>query len=217
MIGLPCKKTAWGPVTTVEDLRKAVMKSGQPFGVDWSGPACEVDASFPCDKTYYQYLGFGLHSGIDIPVSTGTEIFAVETGKVVEISDKVTAGLGIVLYHQNLALKSVYWHLSDIPVVLGQIVQRGAFLAHSDNTGLSKGPHLHLEIKTTDKNGVTIKPVDPFLYFDNKMTEEQVKKIYALAFYRLPDTTELAFWTGKDLTEFLNTAIKDRASFLGQQ
>lgn len=48
------------------------------------------------------------------------------------------------------------------------------------------------------------------------MTQEEVKNIYKLAFYRLPDTGELAFWTGKPLAEFLKIAIKDRAEFLQQ-
>lgn len=49
------------------------------------------------------------------------------------------------------------------------------------------------------------------------MTEHEVKNLYALAFYRLPDATELAFWKGKSLDEFLKVAIKDRAKFLESQ
>lgn len=46
------------------------------------------------------------------------------------------------------------------------------------------------------------------------MTESEVKKQYKLAFYRLPDATELVFWTGKPLEQFLDTALADRAAFL---
>lgn len=46
------------------------------------------------------------------------------------------------------------------------------------------------------------------------MTKDEVIKQYVLAFYREPDATELAFWIGKDLLTFLNTAIKDRSVFL---
>lgn len=48
------------------------------------------------------------------------------------------------------------------------------------------------------------------------MTEKEVKEIYKLAFYRLPDSGELSFWKGKPLSIFLETAIKDRATFLTQ-
>lgn len=63
---------------------------------------------------------------------------------------------------------------------------------------------------------------DCYVYADiadlgNYMTEEEVKNLYALAFYRLPDATELAYWKGKSLGVFLKVAIKDRANFLSQQ
>jgi hypothetical protein len=47
-----------------------------------------------------------------------------------------------------------------------------------------------------------------------KMTRDEVIKQYVLAFYREPDATELAYWTGKPLADFLNAAISDRAAFL---
>lgn len=217
MLNLPVRKTVWGPVNTFEDLRKAIMKSGQPFGVDWSGPACEVNPSFSCDKTYYQYLGFGLHSGIDIPVSTGTEIFAVADGKCVEISDVPTRGLGVVLFHPALKLKTVYWHNKENKVIVGQEVKVGELIAISDNSGYSKGPHLHFEVKITDEHGVSIKPVDPFLYFTGKdmlLTKEQVEKIYAL--WGLNDPEGVVFWENKELDELLDARLKDELAQLKQ-
>ncbi len=93
----PVKKCVWGAINSQADLEKYIAKSGQPFGVDMSGPACEVSPTFPCDKTYYEYLGFGLHKGIDIPVATGTEVYASMSGKVVRISDSITQGIGVVI------------------------------------------------------------------------------------------------------------------------
>lgn len=49
------------------------------------------------------------------------------------------------------------------------------------------------------------------------MSETEVKKQYALSFYREPSAEELAYWIGKDLLTFLNTALKDRSAFLNQQ
>lgn len=46
------------------------------------------------------------------------------------------------------------------------------------------------------------------------MSETTVKNLYLLAFYRLPDATEMSFWKGKDIDEFLKVAINDRANFL---
>lgn len=218
MIVCPVKKTVWGDLKTKQNLIDAINKSGQPFGVDWSGPACNVVPTAPCDKTYYQYLGFGLHSGIDIPVVNGTEVYACADGKVTELSNVTTKGIGVVIYHPQLLLKSIYWHLLSYNVALGDTVKGGQLIASSDNTGYSIGPHLHFELKTTDEHGVSITPVDPMPYigFDN-MTQEEVKKQYALSFYREPTSEELSYWTGRPLIEFLNTAIKDRSVFLANE
>ena len=214
----PVQKTVWGPVNSLKDLNYAIAKSGQPFGVDWSGPACKVVPGAPCNITYYQYLGFGLHKGIDIPVATGTEVFATADGKVCEISDDITKGIGLVICHSGLKLKSLYWHLKAHCVNLGDIVTQGQIVGISDNTGYSEGPHLHFEIKTTDEHGISIKSVDPIPYisFTKSMSEDEVKHLYVLAFYRTPDADELAFWKDKQLCDFLKVAIQDRAKFLEQ-
>ena len=54
------------------------------------------------------------------------------------------------------------------------------------------------------------------IVLNKKMTKDEVTKLYKLAFYRLPDAEELAYWTGKSLDTFLSTAIADRAKFLSQ-
>lgn len=46
------------------------------------------------------------------------------------------------------------------------------------------------------------------------MTEHDINQVYSLAFYRLPTAAEVAFWKGKDFTDYLNTAVRDRAAFL---
>ena len=96
MIGLPIRKTVWGIVNTIEDLRKAVAKSGQFFGEDKSGPACNYNPAYPCDKSLYEYMGWGSHKGVDIPCANGTEVYATADGKVVRISDKPTQGLSLI-------------------------------------------------------------------------------------------------------------------------
>lgn len=56
------------------------------------------------------------------------------------------------------------------------------------------------------------------VYYDSvtqtPMTKKEVQKMYKLAFYKLPDDKELAYWVGKTLDMFLDVAIDDRAKFL---
>ncbi len=50
-----------------------------------------------------------------------------------------------------------------------------------------------------------------------KMSEQEVKLQYVLSFYREPTPEELAFWTGKQLIDFLKTAVGDRSAFLAKE
>ena len=110
MIQIPIKITVWGAVDNVETLRKHIAKSGQFFGQDLSGPACEFNKDYPCDKTLYEYMGWGKHKGLDIPCSEGTEIYASHDGVVWKTSETVSQGLGVVLESLDGEYRTVYWH-----------------------------------------------------------------------------------------------------------
>lgn len=170
------------------------------------------------------YAQFNLagHNGLDWGCPQGTHVYAAHDGIAVQGSDS-SGGVGITV--NGLECKTVYWHLSKI-MKTGD-VKAGDLIGLSGNTGFSTGPHLHFGLKLTDTNGKVLNrnngfdgAVDPSPYliwrseYNDLMNTEQVTKIYVLAFYREPDATELAFWTGKSLTEFLTTAIKDRAQYL---
>ena len=218
MIICPVKKTRWGLVTTKAEFVALIRTYGQLFGVDQSGPACNYNSSYPCDVSLYTYMGWGLHKGIDIPLNDNEEIFAVDDWKCVRTSETVSQGLGIVLRHPN-NLETLYWHNNDNLIAVGQTGKKGEKIALAGSTGFSSSTHLHFETHNIDNIGNFVSYVDPLtlMSFDETMTEQEVKHLYALAFYRKPDAGELSYWVGKPLSEFLKIAIKDRAEFLGQQ
>src|SRR3990167_1957486 len=126
----------WGwkkPLNSIQDLKSAIAKSGQPFGVDQSGPACEFRSDWPCDKTMYQMMGISAHNGIDIPCNAETPIYASTDGIVVEVSNDVSAGLGVVIWDKAQKCKTVYWHNKENLVSLNQTVKRGELIAYADN------------------------------------------------------------------------------------
>ena len=155
------------------------------------------------------------HNGIDIACPNGTEIFASHDGEcsyyeeLDEFGNFKGYGRYLVVRDRNNGFKTEYCHLDK--VVKTGLVKVGELIGHSDNTGFSSGPHLHWTLKVGD----AVDPL-PHLVWFNTMTEQEVKNIYKLAFYRLPDASELAFWVGKNLDTFLTTAITDRANFLNQ-
>jgi len=208
---IPVKKTVWGPVDSLETLRKHIAKSGQPFGVDWSGPACEFKPEYPCDQTMYQYMGWGLHRGVDIPVSDNTDIFAAHKSVVVKTSDSLTAGIGVVLESLDGQFRTVYWHLKEYFVKIGDTVEEGQRIATSNNTGYSKGPHLHFEYRI--KNNGEFVSVDPIPYFENmKLNKKLVEMLQALEGYSDPEGVE--YWSDKELEQYLATRLPDKIAQL---
>lgn len=95
-------------------------------------------------------LGMWWHNGIDLRAATGTPVYAVSDGTVMEAKDNPTGyGLYVALYHDDFG--SLYAHLSKLLVKKGQRVKAGDIIGYSGNTGASTGPHLHFEIRLCDE------------------------------------------------------------------
>ncbi len=85
------------------------------------------------------------HTGIDIAVAEGTEIHAVQDGRVVSAGENGGYGLCVVI-EDDKGYQSLYAHCSSISVSVGQEVKRDDVIAAVGSTGDSTGPHLHLEV-----------------------------------------------------------------------
>lgn len=102
----------------------------------------------------YGPRSLGWHSGIDVGLPVGSPVNASDGGIVEEIGfDAGGYGNFVVVNHKN-GYSTLYGHLSEAQVKVGQNVTQGSPIALSGNTGRSTGPHLHYEIVQT-VNGVT--------------------------------------------------------------
>ncbi|GFN35513.1 peptidoglycan DD-metalloendopeptidase family protein [Tepidimicrobium xylanilyticum] len=98
--------------------------------------------------------GIQFHYGIDIANSTGTDIRAAGSGKIIFSGYKTGYGYTIIIDHGN-GYKTYYGHNSKLLVNKGDKVEKGQVIAKMGSTGRSTGPHLHFEIHKSDK------PIDP--------------------------------------------------------
>lgn len=96
------------------------------------------------------------HNGIDIASHSGSEIFAVLSGEVIKKDYNPIYGYYIIIEHQD-KLKTLYGHLLDTTVKVGEQVYIGQHIAYMGNTGASTGPHVHFEIH---KNNTPINPIN---------------------------------------------------------
>ncbi|WP_039795007.1 M23 family metallopeptidase [Nocardia araoensis] len=94
--------------------------------------------------------GFGsrwgtFHNGIDIAGPIGTPIYAVADGTVIDAGPAQGFGLWVRIRHDDGSI-TVYGHMYDFFVSVGERVPAGMQIARMGNRGDSTGPHLHFEV-----------------------------------------------------------------------
>lgn len=112
------------------------------------------------------------HSGIDLAGPLNTPIYAAADGIIVQAGRNGGYGLSIRIEHES-GYETLYAHLNEIEVAVGDEVKKGDIIGKMGSTGRSTGVHLHYEIY---RNGEVI---DPYLYItfhQNDKGLEQAKK-----------------------------------------
>ena len=82
------------------------------------------------------------HTGLDLRGQVGTPVSAAGRGRVVLTGDFYYSGNGILLDH-GLGVYTGYFHLSEILVSEGDLVDTGDLIGKAGATGRVTGPHLH--------------------------------------------------------------------------
>nr|WP_239092212.1 M23 family metallopeptidase [Streptomyces sp. SID14478] len=98
-------------------------------------------------SAYYGQAGINwmsVHTGIDFPVSYGTEVMAATDGTVRTQWNSAYGNMAIVTAKDGT--ETWYCHLSTHTVMSGP-VKAGDVIARSGNSGNSTGPHMHFEVR----------------------------------------------------------------------
>ncbi len=119
-----------------------------------------LDGTFPITFTFgatpdselikqkFTLWGIVGHNGLDYSMPEGTPILAAAPGKVVKSG--VNGDFGISVTVQHPWGESIYAHLTETKVAIGDKVKRGQLLGLSGKTGAAFGAHLHFGIKPTN-------------------------------------------------------------------
>lgn len=120
-----------------------------------------------CDFCGYKYPSGNCHGGLDLRAKTSIGVFVAASGKVEEVVENFpdyplqSAGYGnkVVILHPN-GYRTIYGHLAkqSVKVEKGGEVTVGQQIASSDNSGRSKGSHLHFEVR--NPQGKLVDPYD---------------------------------------------------------
>jgi len=134
----------------------------QPFGANF--------------VNFYSNLGLKGHNGLDFRAKHGCPILASHAGKVAFSGTDGEGGISITLefIKNGEGFKTIYYHLLNVNVAIGEKVRAGDIIGFADNTGkYTTGDHLHFGMKLI-KNGIVLNcdngykgAVDPSPYFAN--------------------------------------------------
>jgi murein DD-endopeptidase MepM/ murein hydrolase activator NlpD len=120
--------------------------------VNWPNPTYRYGNTFFSDTT--------VHTGVDLGADQGADVLAAGDGEVIWVGyglyrgfDDPTDPYGLAIAirhdfgHKGKQLYSIYAHLEDTYVWLGQRVKTGDKIGTVGITGHTTGPHLHFEIR----------------------------------------------------------------------
>jgi murein DD-endopeptidase MepM/ murein hydrolase activator NlpD len=114
--------------------------------------------SFALEPLVPECPGRHFHSGIDLAMPAGTPVLAA-AGGLVTVARFDPNGYGnYLVLDAGHGLTTLYGHLQEFDVQLGEPVFKGYPIARMGSTGMSTGPHLHFEVRTDGR------PVDPELF-----------------------------------------------------
>ena len=98
------------------------------------------------------------HKGVDIGAPYYSDVFAAQSGMVIQAGWNGGYGYCVTIAHEE-GVATLYAHLNDYYVRVGEYVDRGEVIGECGSTGISSGPHIHYEIRV---NGSQIDPI-PYL------------------------------------------------------
>ncbi|BDD87134.1 M23 family metallopeptidase [Desulfofustis limnaeus] len=116
-------------------------------------------AGFADHRTYYyngEAIDKQVHLGIDIASTQQAEVRAAAAGTVVH-ADYLGIYGNMVLLDHGQGLFTLYSHLSQIDVAVGQSVEHEARLGATGTSGMAGGDHLHFSVLI---NGIFVTPVE---------------------------------------------------------
>jgi len=120
------------------------------------------------------YGSMRFHAGMDFAAKTGTDVYATGNGTVIYVDWKQGYGKCIIIDH-GFDFQTLYAHLDEYNVRVGQKVVRGEKIGEVGNTGKSTGSHLHYEVHVKGR------PDNPAKYYFMDLTPEEYDKMLQLA------------------------------------
>jgi murein DD-endopeptidase MepM/ murein hydrolase activator NlpD len=139
----------------------------------WDGPFYRLGKveSFFADQRSYLYNGRKvdqqMHLGFDLSDVQAAPVRAANSGEVVHAGPLGIYGNCVVLDH-GYGLQSIYGHMRQIDVKVGDTVRKEQEMGKSGDTGLAGGDHVHFSMQV---DGVQVNPIE---WWDGHWIQDRV-------------------------------------------
>jgi murein DD-endopeptidase MepM/ murein hydrolase activator NlpD len=113
-------------------------------------PVCPIRLVHPVAGSFtdgYGPRGNRFHTGLDYPAPVGTPVVAAASGRVTFAGWSAGGWGNLVIVAHGGVTRTLYAHLSQVAVRVGQRLAAGQQLGRVGSTGNSFGPHLHFEVR----------------------------------------------------------------------
>jgi murein DD-endopeptidase MepM/ murein hydrolase activator NlpD len=116
-----------------------------------------------------------MHHGMDFSAQVGTPVYATGNGKIIR-ADSRSSGYGKhIRIDHGYGYVTIYAHLSEYNVQVGQKVKRGEVIGYVGNTGRSRGPHLHYEVHLNNDR------LNPVNFYYGELSPKEFSTIIEMA------------------------------------
>lgn len=127
-------------------------------------------------KKKFQEWGIVEHNGLDFGLTAENEVFACDSGKVIQSGDNGDFGTSITIQHSWG--QSIYGHLQETKINEGEEIGVNKVIGLSGSSGAAFGEHLHFAIKPNnpDLNNGYLGFIDPAPFLSLTSQKEEPKQ-----------------------------------------
>ena len=109
-----------------------------------------VSSEFGIRSNPFSGSGYEVHEGMDFVGDHGDIIAAAGDGVITLAGYNGGYGNTVTIEH-GYGYETLYAHMSEVKVKVGDRIKRGQIIGHIGSTGRSSGPHLHYSLYKHDK------------------------------------------------------------------